>query len=75
MKGICFNKDNFLCWQKFFQFEKVKFGYSENATKFEKKFHLKFDAKKSQISRERFFQIFGSSQNIRTLTVNNYESN
>ena len=45
----------------------LKFGYSEKATKFEKIFHLKFDATQwRQILCGRFFQMW-PSQNIRTL--------
>ena len=42
--------------------------------KFEKIFHLKFDATQlRQILSERFFQIFWPSQNIRTLPYLNTE--
>ena len=45
----------------------LKFRYSENATKFEKIFHLQFDiTEKRQILSGRFFQILWPSQNIRT---------
>ena len=45
-----------------------KFRYSEKATKFEKIFHLIFDATQyRQILSGRFFQIWWPSQNIRTL--------
>ena len=47
---------------------KVKFRYSEKATKFEKIFHIKFDiTEQHQILRRRFFKILWPSQNIRTL--------
>ena len=45
----------------------LNFGYSEKATKFEKIFHLEFDAtQKRQILCGMFFQILWPSQNIRT---------
>ena len=51
-----------------FFLESLKFGYSEKATKFEKIFHLKFDAtQKRQIISGIFFQILWPSQNIGTL--------
>ena len=36
----------------------IKFGYSEKATKFEKIFHLKFDATKGQLIPKWFFVLF-----------------
>ena len=45
----------------------VKFGYSEQATKFEKISLLKFDS--TQILSGRFFQTLWPSQNIRTLRI------
>ena len=51
----------------------VKFGYSEKATKFEKIFHLKFDATQyRQNLSGRFFQILWPSQNIRPLLWQNH---
>jgi hypothetical protein len=45
----------------------VKFGHSKG-TKFEKIFHLKFDAtEQRQIESGRFFQILCPSQNVQTL--------
>ena len=46
----------------------VKFGRSEKGKKFEKIFHLKFDAtEQRQILSGRFFQILSLSQNVQTL--------
>ena len=47
---------------------RLKFGYSEKATKLEKIFHLKFDTtEQRQILSGRFFRILWPSQNIQTL--------
>ena len=56
------------CDDLIFSFWNLWFGYSEEATKFENIFHVKFDVtEKRQILSVRFFQILWPSQNIRIL--------